>query len=327
VKKSVALHQVVKSNHVIEASYRLSIAEQRIVLFCITQIRRDQPMMTGMMYRVHASEIAQMAGLEPSDAYRDLVEAADRLFRREVTLYKEPDGTTRPPTKRRTRWVQTIDYIDGAGYIELCFGEHILPYLSDISENFTRYPLGDVMKMTSGYAVRLYELLIQRADIGRREIALDDLRVWLDTGDSYPLSADLRRWVIEPALKQVNEHSPLTVTCTARRTGRSITHLLFNMQLKSKAREAIKKPKQKRSTEEIINLARPGEAFEDARIRLGNGVDTKRKTGKKTAGTMSDLFEKLTDTEIFGKKLAFPCESMEEARTRLNGSPVEVISS
>ena len=40
--------QVVKSNHVIEASYRLSIAEQRIVLFCITQIRRDQPMMTGM---------------------------------------------------------------------------------------------------------------------------------------------------------------------------------------------------------------------------------------------------------------------------------------
>ncbi|MFM9272208.1 replication initiation protein, partial [Halomonas elongata] len=35
--------QVYKSNALIEASYRLTPAEQRIMLACIAQVRRDQP--------------------------------------------------------------------------------------------------------------------------------------------------------------------------------------------------------------------------------------------------------------------------------------------
>lgn len=35
--------QVYKSNALIEASYRLSVAEQRIMLACISQVRRDEP--------------------------------------------------------------------------------------------------------------------------------------------------------------------------------------------------------------------------------------------------------------------------------------------
>jgi hypothetical protein len=34
---------IVKSNHIIEASYRLSLAEQRVILSAISQVRRDQP--------------------------------------------------------------------------------------------------------------------------------------------------------------------------------------------------------------------------------------------------------------------------------------------
>lgn len=305
--------QVVKSNHVIEASYRLSIAEQRIVLFCITQIRRDQPMMTGMMYRVHASQIAEMAGLEPTDAYRDLVEAADRLFKREITLYKEPDGSDRPQTKRRTRWVQTVDYVQGSGYIELCFGEHILPYLSGISENFTRYALGDVMKMTSPYAIRLYELLIQRVSIGFREMSLEDMRTWLDTGDAYPLSADFRRWVLDPSLKQINELSPLTVTCEAKRTGRRITHFMFKLKLKSKAAGSKSKFK-------------PNQAGDKPK-KLGAAKDkikAPKNECQKPLSVQQDIFaEKLTDASIYSRNLTLPGETIEATRTRVNGSPAE----
>ena len=51
---------VVKSNHIIEASYRLSVAEQRVILSAIAQVRRDQPKVTdAVLYSVTAAELAE----------------------------------------------------------------------------------------------------------------------------------------------------------------------------------------------------------------------------------------------------------------------------
>ncbi len=225
---------VVKSNHIIEASYRLSVAEQRVILSAISQVRRDQQVTDEVLYSVTAAEIAQLCNTDQRTAYRDLQSAAERLQTRRVTLILEPDGVTiRSKRRRVTCWVQSVDYIDQEGRIELRFGKDILPYLTGLQREFTRYALSDVAKMTSAYGIRLYELLMQWPE-GHREIALDDLRRWLQIEDRYPLTADLRRWVIEPAVQQINEHSPLRVTWLPRKTGRRITHLAFDYATKSK---------------------------------------------------------------------------------------------
>lgn len=246
---------VVKSNHIIEASYRLSVAEQRVILSAISQVRRDQQVTDEVLYSVTAAEIAQLCGTDQRTAYRDLQSAAERLQTRRVTLILEPDGVTiRSKRRRVTCWVQSVDYIDQEGRIELRFGKDILPYLTGLQREFTRYALSDVAKMTSAYGIRLYELLMQWPE-GHREIALDDLRRWLQIEDRYPLTADLRRWVIEPAVQQINEHSPLTVTWKQRKTGRKITHLTFDYVTKSKAKKPAaaaptEKPRQPRKPKE-----------------------------------------------------------------------------
>ena len=77
-----------------------------------------------------------------------------------MTLILEPDGVTiRTKRRRVTCWVQSVDYIDQEGRIELRFGKDILPYLTGLQREFTRYALSDVAKMTSAHAIRLYELL------------------------------------------------------------------------------------------------------------------------------------------------------------------------
>ena len=78
--------QIVKSNHIIEASYRLSVAEQRVILSAISQVRRDQPVTDTVLYSVTAAEIAQLCGTDPKTAYRDLQAAAERLQTRRVSL-------------------------------------------------------------------------------------------------------------------------------------------------------------------------------------------------------------------------------------------------
>ena len=267
---------IVKSNHIIEASYRLSVAEQRVILSAISQVRRDQPVTDEVLYSVTAVEIAELCATDPKTAYRDLQNAAERLQTRRVTLILEPDGVTIRSKRRRVIcWVQSVDYIDQEGRIELRFGKDILPYLTGLQREFTRYALSDVAKMTSAYGIRLYELLAQWVG-GHREIAVDDLRRWLQLEDRYPLMADLRRWVIEPAVKQINEHSPISVSWDQRKTGRKVTHLQFAFTPKETAvpvlAKASKRPKKRPviTKKEAEKLAKTGETYEMLYQRLSS---------------------------------------------------------
>ncbi|GAB3478566.1 replication initiation protein [Azotobacter salinestris] len=266
--------QVVKSNHIISASYRLSTTEQRIILSCIAQVRRDEPVTDEVLYSVTATDIADLCGTDQRTIYRDLAAAAERLFERRVTIMLEPDGSSRPTRKRLTRWVQTVDYIEGEGRVELRFGKDILPFLTGLTEQFTRYQLSAVAKMTSAHAIRLFELLAQYGNAGRREICIDQLRDWFQLGDSYPVLKDLKRRVIDPAVEQINEHSPLAVTYSQRKAGRKVTHLVFDFAPKESAGPALeKKPKQSGpkvlTSYELSKLARPGESEAAALKRLG----------------------------------------------------------
>lgn len=194
-----------------------------------------------------------------------------------------------------TGWVQTIIYVEGEGRIELRFSKDMLPYLTDLQREFTRYSLADVAKMSSVYGVRLYELLVQQPG-GRREIALSDLRNWLQLEGRYQSIKDFKARVIQPAVEQINEHSPLAVRWDQRKTGRRVTHLVFTYVNKTKAQlkaaaksaEQPKEPKPKAAEKPddapgyaasiakkyglspayISRHARPGEDWEAAAARL-----------------------------------------------------------
>lgn len=274
---------VYKSNALVEASYRLSVQEQRLVLACIGQVRRDEPVTDEVLYSVSAADLAGISGMTVGDAYKELKDAALRLKRREVRLTQEPNGKGKKAKVMITGWVQTIFYIEGEGRVELRFTKDMLPYLTELTRQFTKYALADVAKMTSAHAIRLYELLAQWPE-GHRVVPLSELRSWLQLEERYPLMAELRRCVIEPAVAQINEHSPLTLTWSQRKTGRKVTHLEFKYAPKKK----------------------PGKALG----KTPNGAQPKRKGGK------------LSDAEIARK--ARPGESWEAARTRLNQIPLEI---
>lgn len=280
--------QVYKANALVEASYRLSLYEQRIILACISQVRRDEPLTDQQFYTISAQQIAEMTGTQLGTAYQNLKAASERLFDRRVTLHEAPNGQGGTRVKL-TRWVQTVEYRDTEGAVALRFGTDMVPYLSQLTEQFTRYALADVAKMSSAHAIRLYELLAQWRGTGKREVTLEWLREALQLEDRYSNIRDLKRWVITPAIEQINEHSPLWVKWDQRKTGRRVSHLVFTFGEKKTRKTADKLRKPKRTTPQakgalygiplatIEDQAKPGESHEDVALRI---LEERRKAAK-----------------------------------------------
>jgi plasmid replication initiation protein len=220
-------NQIVKSNQVIEASYQLSAVEQRIVLAAISRIPKSQPITDDELYPVSVNEL-QLLGVHEKTAYRDLKEGINRLYERSINLSIDDKSI-------KMRWVQEIQFLDSQSVIGIRFSKPILPFISNLSREFTKYALSDIAGINSGYGIRIYELLVQYRQIGKREISVESLRSMLELGKKYPLFADFKKRVIDTAVDQINECSPLSVIYQQKKTGRKVTHIIFSFKEKTKS--------------------------------------------------------------------------------------------
>jgi plasmid replication initiation protein len=218
---------VVKSNKVIEASYKLTLYEQRILLACIAQIHSKDELLEACKFEISAKEIADLSKLENiNKVYQLLSEASDRLLDRKIIL-NDPDPDNPRLKQRKLNWMSHIDYYPGDGKVILQFSKGIIPYLSELSKNFTQYKLTSVTQFKSAYTIRLYEMLVQWLSVGERKIEVDWLRKQLQVENNYPRVGALKNWVIDVAVQEINQHSNIWVKYGQRKAGRTITHFLF----------------------------------------------------------------------------------------------------
>jgi hypothetical protein len=226
---------VVKSNRLVEASYRLSLVEQRVVLLAIVNARETGRGLNALDFvPITAKDYAERFDADEKSAYAQIKEAGLTLYERGFVLH-DTDPDSRKPRTIKARWVSAATYIDGAGTIQLRFSPEIVPYITRLEAEFTRYKLEKVAKMSSAYAIRLYELLMQWSSVGKREVDLEWLKKALTVNEEYERLDNFKKRVIDVALSQINEHSDLTANYAQRKTGRNVTHLIFTFAFKEEA--------------------------------------------------------------------------------------------
>ncbi|CAK0757451.1 hypothetical protein CCP3SC5AM1_2380002 [Gammaproteobacteria bacterium] len=221
---------VVKSNYLIEASYRLSLVEQRIILSAIAESKRTGKGISDFVI-IRAIDYAKMFNVQENKSYEQIKDAAKTLFSRYVTFY-EIDKNIGEKGKSEVRWLSAASYFDRSGMIKIRFAQDMIPYITQLEMEFTRYRLEKIAGMSSPYAIRLYELLMQWISIKKRDMELEWLKKTLMVEEEYQRLFDLKKRVINVAVKQINEHSDLTVEYTQRKTGRNVTHILFTFNKK-----------------------------------------------------------------------------------------------
>lgn len=280
---------IVKANKLIEAAYRLTMAEQRLLLAVIAQIdsRPTGDSVHDVNFEVSASQITDLYEIPLKQSYELMRDAAERIAERWVVI-QHPDPDTPALAYTRTRWISAIDYLPSEGRIRLYLAPKIVPYLTQLAGEFARYKLKHVSAMTSIYAVRLYELLIQWQMQGEREVPVDWLRERFVVPEQYTRIFDLKRRVVEPAVEQINAHSNLWVRWSQRKVGRVVVAFQFQFGLKAN-QPVIPAPtghsvQHALTRSEIERAARPGETWDDVQVRLMRERDKSGKSERSAQG-------------------------------------------
>lgn len=195
----------VKSNHLIEARYRLSTSEQRLVLLLAAAIKPDETEIRS--YRFRVSDLGRLLNTGSKNTHRRVHESVYRLMQRVLTI-RAPNGDY-----KLLHWLDSASYYEGEGSFELKFSKELRPYLIGLAKQFKGLELGPMLQLRSKYSVRIYELLKQYEDIKYRRFELQELRAILGIkNDEYTDVRDLRSRVIEKAQKELRTHTDIRFT-------------------------------------------------------------------------------------------------------------------
>ncbi len=235
-------NKITKSNSFIEARYKLSLAEQRLVLSVISQIEPDDEDFNT--YSINVSDFVELAGVRNKNAYSQMKKITDSLQTKLIIINKGD-------SELRATWFSTAEYFKGKGYVEVEISPKLKPYLLKLKERFTTYKLKTVMQLKSIYSIRIYELLKQYEKIGKRVFVVEELKEKLGVEKKYALYGDFKKKILQVAEKELAEKTDIYFTFNEVKEGRKVVFIEFNI-LPTELGESVSEGKISEMDSEVV---------------------------------------------------------------------------
>jgi len=215
-------HWVVKGNALLEAAYKMTLQEKRLLLLAISKIDSRKPIPEPI--RIYAHEFAQAYNLPGKWAYEAIKEATESLYHCTIKI---PEVANSPEDEYRWIWRKSTTKYDG--FVELYFTPVVAPYLSELTGDFTRYKLMRVANLTSVHSVRLFEMFMRYEveGFGYWIVKLDDFRERLGLGKAYERMSNLRTRVLDPVKNELPEKANMVMDYEIIKKGRVPDRLKF----------------------------------------------------------------------------------------------------
>lgn len=221
--------KVVKANRLVEAHYKLTAQEQRLVLTVVSMIQPHDEDFKD--YIISVEQFKAMVGVQGKAYHTRLRQKAKALLKKPLSIPQEDTGWL------LINWFSSVKFLPKRGAIRIRFDPELKPYLLGLKANFTRYELQDAVQLSSAYSIRLYELLKQyeNTDSKARTFEFAKLRKMLGCAERYKLYGDFNRRVLKPAQKELAAKTDIGFTYKVRKSGRRVNWIIFNIKAPKKA--------------------------------------------------------------------------------------------
>ncbi|WP_257985534.1 replication initiation protein [Bacillus sp. V5-8f] len=219
VKETRTSQLVTKSNMLIEASYKLGVIEQKLILFLASNINpADADFKT---YALSVKEFnSKLLGYKGTPKYTELRQITKELMQKvfEIRINKKVI---------QVAWLSYVAYNETEGTIDIRFDPFLRPYLLELKKEFTSYKLENIVKLKSSYAIRIYELLKQYEKLHERTFLLSDLRKMLGADDIYPAYGNFKQRVLVPAQKELKKKTDISFEIEEVKVRRRVDKVKF----------------------------------------------------------------------------------------------------
>lgn len=230
------------------------------------------------VFQAPAADIRRAVGWEQHRSNREIEESLERLQRTLVVIGYMAEGRFR---RRKINLLVMSDMPPQDGVVYWRFAPDLAPLLGAPSQ-WARIHLKVISRFTSGYGIRLYELLSLYAN--RHEpvwdVTVEDLRDLLGAvGKTFTNWAQFWRKALKPALDEVNAYASYRAECEPVKAQRSrrIERVIFTI---ARLEEAPASPRR---------VLGPGRTFRDARTPDFEDGRTDAERGSRVPQTAAGL--------------------------------------
>lgn len=257
---------VVQHNRIIEARYKLSIGEQRLIKVLVSMIECDDE--DFKKYRIHVADLATLLDIKRKDFYAAVKLATKKLIGNVLSFEFEKRTI-------QAAWLASADYYDGEGFVDLQFAPVLKPFLLQLKQHFTVYELGNVIHLKHTYSIRVYELLKQYEKIGRRKFSIDQLRSILMLSDSqYKLYTDFKKYVLITAQNELSEKTDISFEMIEERKWKTCIAIEFIIKSQSRKQRDFNSEQSTELNNRTINKTekqedKPSDILVDLLVNVG----------------------------------------------------------
>ena len=211
---------------------QLSIREQRCILYAISRIK---PTDTAFQeYTFNLKDFYALCGLA-DESYTELKTILKGLRDRSWIAVTDDKGT-----ESTVSWFNKVRTNKREGQVTVRFDDDMMPYLLQLTKQnkfYTTYSLQYVLPMSSQFSPRLYELLKSYQKNNREWFfQTEELKKLLGC-EHYKNFNDFRRFVLNPAIDEINQYTDLNVAMDVVKEGRGgrVVRVIIYMAEKNEA--------------------------------------------------------------------------------------------
>jgi plasmid replication initiation protein len=224
---------VTMTNALTRAGHGLTLSEKRLVMAAVSKLDSHRALKAGEVprTRITAAEYSEIANVDMRTAYEALQTAAKNLFERKITFFEpawKRNGKPLKPIRNDMRWVGRCKYHEGEGWVELSWWPDLLPHLTGLRKQFTTYQLQQASALRSVYSWRLLELLMRFKETGWAEYTIEDFKASVDAPASLSDFGQVKRRIIDPAVKELTEKDGWIIQWRPIKAGRKVKAIRFD---------------------------------------------------------------------------------------------------
>lgn len=226
-------NSLIQLNRYIEKNTKssLSLLEAKLIAYALSKIPSDATELPAVF--IDFKEFWSLSGVNPdSRTHFDLLAEAIMNLRNRAAWVSKTDPVTNETIAVPVSWLANKPVLTAKGAV-LTFDPDLAPALLMLKDNYTRYPLNSVMRLTCKYGFALYEYICSM-EYRRQPInlTLQQIAELLDATNYNP--SDLKKRVILPAIKDICTNTPdFEVTCEFHKTNRRFSSVTIYAERRS----------------------------------------------------------------------------------------------